>query len=190
MLRGVWSMSKRVLVSAKNLHEPLMLVWSHYVSDGQSEYNSRCKAYPCCYPTQTFLFLLLLFFFWNRQWCWRMDISTNILKGRTIKSRVSLVGRAVCRWNCVPCGIEPTSWLCEMFIHPREERSPSFGGISPESLFCDRSSDSSAVRFAKDYGMCPVKAFLDKLSTCNSFNRPIDSGTSPWILFPEKSMAV
>ncbi|KAF8087915.1 hypothetical protein N665_0562s0016 [Sinapis alba] len=70
------------------------------------------------------------------------------------------------------------------------QRSPSFGGISPESLFWDRSSDSSAVTFAKDGGMCPVKAFLDRLRTWSSFNKPMDSGTCPSILFPEKSIAV
>lgn len=59
-------------------------------------------------------------------------------------------------------------------MYAKNERLLSSRGISPDSLFLDRSSDSSSVTFSKDRGIWPVKALFDKLSAINVFKRPID----------------
>lgn len=74
----------------------------------------------------------------------------------------------------------PTSLLCETLTVDRPAR---LWGICPESLLCDKSSDSSCVRFARDEGMLPVKQLLDRFSTIRSFTTPIDSGIFPLSLF-------
>jgi len=73
-------------------------------------------------------------------------------------------------------------------MYAKNERLPSPLGIVPESWLLDRSSDSSLPRLERDRGIWPVKTLLDKLSAINAFKRSIDSGISPSILFPEKSM--
>ena len=55
--------------------------------------------------------------------------------------------------NCSPCGIGPVSWLLETLKDSRKVSYFSCSDICPESLFCERSSDSNVVRFPNDDGI-------------------------------------
>lgn len=63
-------------------------------------------------------------------------------------------------------------------------------GIAPESLLLDRSREDNWCIFEMLLGICPLVWFLDKFRT----NKPVSfvnsSGSSPSMLFPERSMLV
>ena len=50
--------------------------------------------------------------------------------------------------NCFPCGIGPIRLLWDTFKKARKVSSTSFGGVSPTSIFWERSSDSRFVKVA------------------------------------------
>ncbi|KAF8062127.1 hypothetical protein N665_1204s0016 [Sinapis alba] len=75
-------------------------------------------------------------------------------------------------------------------MYDKNESSPRSCGISPDSLLLDRSNASSFVKFAKNRGILYVKVLPDKLRRRSSFSKHTDSGILPYILFPEKSMAL
>ncbi|RID55127.1 hypothetical protein BRARA_G02407 [Brassica rapa] len=75
-------------------------------------------------------------------------------------------------------------------MYDKNESSPRSCGISPDSLLLERSSASNFVKFAKNRGILFVKALPDKLRRRNSFNKHKGSGILPYILFPEKSIAL
>ena len=52
-------------------------------------------------------------------------------------------------------------------------------GISPVSIFEERSKDSSTDKFANDDGICPFSLLWEKLSTQRNFNVPSTFGIFP-----------
>ena len=63
-------------------------------------------------------------------------------------------------------------------------------GISPLSLFEERSNDSSANKFAKDDGICPIRLLWERLSSWRNLSLPSSSGISPWNSLLDKSIVV
>ena len=70
----------------------------------------------------------------------------------------------------------------ELYDERREHDS------SRESLFRDKSRDSSVDSLPSEDGIPPLKMLFEKLSTLSPLRPPIESGISPWNLLLEKSI--
>ena len=96
-------------------------------------------------------------------------------------------------WNVVnwcDCGIWPTNWLLLRFKMLRKVRSVNSCGISPDSMFEDRSRDSKAAMLPSWGGISSLRALWDKFSTCREQRFPIDTGILPSKALSDMSIAV
>ncbi|KAK8271836.1 hypothetical protein V6Z11_D11G289300 [Gossypium hirsutum] len=68
--------------------------------------------------------------------------------------------------------------------------SKKLEGISPYSLFIDKSRDSSNSNLPMMSDIFPIKRFLDKFNDRSPMRFPISLGISPVRLLTERSMLV
>ena len=82
------------------------------------------------------------------------------------------------------------SWFWERFKMAKNVRLVICIGISPVSLFEERSKDSSADNFANDNGIWLVRLLWERLSNRRIVSLPSTSGISPSNLLLDKSIVV
>lgn len=78
----------------------------------------------------------------------------------------------------------------ERFKNERNDKVANWKGISPVSLFLERSKDSRFVRFPKADWIEPVRALPERLRMWSDVRSAIPSGIPPSSLLFEKSMLV
>ena len=101
------------------------------------------------------------------------------VRGAPQSSGLPIKLRGLKPWNWVPDGIFPDKLLYDKFKWPKNEMVAIPGGRTPESLFMERSSDSSDFMSPIFAGIFPCRWLLDRFKDIKPWRHVSSSGIPP-----------